>query len=200
MSNYRVVAVSDDNRFRACIEYDESPMNPRTDYDTGTWFTAMPSSDGLPSDGRGADYEDLYEKYYYANDREAAIGRLIWLVEGRRVVFVDASHTRGFLIEDDERLAEVAGPNGTILARDVYLNRVADDLVAYCEGDVYGVIIEKALSMDADGNGGDWESVESCWGFIGSDYAENEAKSMLATKIQHDRAPQYGQLTIESEV
>lgn len=162
MSQYQdVVAVSDDGRFRAVLEYDEDPMNPRTDYDTGTWFVSI-TPDGLSSDGNGADYEHIYSQYDYSRNVDDMFARHIWLAEGRRVTRVSTQYTEGYLIEDDDRLAEITEYGGTIVGRDTYLNCVSADLVSYCYGDVYGVIIQQANSLDEDGNGDDWNSIDSC--------------------------------------
>lgn len=47
----------------------------------------------------------------------------------------------------------------------------------YLEGDVYGYIVERT-ELDEDGDPGEWEGLESCWGYYGIEYARAEGKSV----------------------
>ena len=50
---------------------------------------------------------------------------------------------------------------------------------AYCEGDVYGYVIEQRATWRRDGSTEtreSWETVDSCWGFYGHKYAEEAAR------------------------
>lgn len=84
--------------------------------------------------------------------------------------------TRGFDGEqatDRDRMAEILE-----LSRKEYR--------AWAEGDAWGVVVEKRVHWTTDDEDMDdserdtWEEVESVWGFIGSEYAETEARAMLA--------------------
>lgn len=59
------------------------------------------------------------------------------------------------------------------------LNGEVETFATYLEGDVYGIIIEEAV-LDSDGDVTEWDELESCWGFYGYKYAEEEAKGMGA--------------------
>jgi hypothetical protein len=68
---------------------------------------------------------------------------------------------------------------------------------AYCEGDVWGYVVEKRVTWhtdDPDYEDEDrWEDVDSCWGFYGShgangEYLESTAKEALADAIQASHA------------
>jgi hypothetical protein len=54
---------------------------------------------------------------------------------------------------------------------------------AYCEGDVYGWVIERRVTWQRLGNPTvtreEWETVDSCWGFYGREYAEEAAREAL---------------------
>lgn len=50
----------------------------------------------------------------------------------------------------------------------------------WLSGDCWGVIVEKFTRPDLDSAWEEAESADACWGFIGSDYAEEEMKSRLA--------------------
>jgi hypothetical protein len=48
---------------------------------------------------------------------------------------------------------------------------------AYCEGDVWGWVVEKNVTWSADDDRDDmstWEHEDSCWGYYGSDGANGE--------------------------
>lgn len=66
------------------------------------------------------------------------------------------------------------------------------DLRAYCEGEVYGVMIQRYTGEEderGDDEGQDgWTEVDSCWGFYGHSYAEEEARSMLAYAVADEPA------------
>lgn len=48
-----------------------------------------------------------------------------------------------------------------------------DEFSAWAVGDCFGYVIERATES------GEWEQVDSCWGFIGEDYARGEAQRAL---------------------
>lgn len=49
----------------------------------------------------------------------------------------------------------------------------------WLRGDVYGYVVER-LTLDEDGEVGDAEDLDSCWGFYGLDYVIEEAKAIGA--------------------
>jgi hypothetical protein len=66
----------------------------------------------------------------------------------------------------------------------LYANAVAyakgclDEYIKWCNGDCYGIVVETYTREDSES---DWELVESdhCWGYIGSEYAEEEVKGLF---------------------
>lgn len=64
---------------------------------------------------------------------------------------------------------------------------------AYCEGDVYGYVIEQRATWQRTNGAGEvvdtretWEPVDSCWGFYGHLYAETAGRSVfddMASKL-----------------
>lgn len=46
------------------------------------------------------------------------------------------------------------------------------NLNRHCEGDYYGVKVSELVD-------GEWEEVDACWGYLGREYAEAEAKSQF---------------------
>lgn len=57
-----------------------------------------------------------------------------------------------------------------------YAKGVVETFASYLEGDVYGYIVERTRS-NADGDVMVEETLDSCWGFYGFDYAKDEAKA-----------------------
>lgn len=81
-----------------------------------------------------------------------------------------------------------------LLSEDVPEQNVAEqslqEIKAWCEGDVYGYLVErKVTGRKVYDNGSseepfeEWEEVDSCYGFYGYDYAEHAAKEALEDAI-----------------
>lgn len=65
-----------------------------------------------------------------------------------------------------------------------YAQGCLDEYVKWCNGECFGIVVQ-CFSR----NGDEWEEYEhgadSCWGFIGSEYAEEEMKSMFNYQAKH---------------
>lgn len=85
--------------------------------------------------------------------------------------------------------ARSLGPGDVAWSAERYAKGVLDEYVSWCNGDVYGCVVEvfdfdpSAAVTDieeaiADGDG-EWEQIEeeSCWGFIGYDHALESLKT-----------------------
>lgn len=59
-----------------------------------------------------------------------------------------------------------------------YAKGCLDEYVKWCRGETYGIVVETYTREDSES---DWNLVESdhCWGFIGSEYAEEEVKGLF---------------------
>lgn len=59
-----------------------------------------------------------------------------------------------------------------------YAKGCLDEYVKWCNGETYGIVVETYTREDSES---DWNLVESdhCWGFIGSEYAEEEVKGLF---------------------
>lgn len=66
-----------------------------------------------------------------------------------------------------------------------YAQGCLDEYVRWCNGDAYGCVVE-VFSKHEDGS---WESVpahyDSCWGFLGSEYAEEALKTEFFEPMVH---------------
>lgn len=67
---------------------------------------------------------------------------------------------------------------------------------AYCEGDVWGYVLEKRVHWTTDeeevSDRDTWEETDSCWGYYGYDYAAEEARMVLAAQLKEDESKEEG--------
>ena len=94
--------------------------------------------------------------------------------------------------EENITCGEILGDSDLREKAEAYAKSVLDEYEKWCNGDVYGVCTEVFARPDEDS---DYELIsdESCWGFIGQEYAEEECErmfkgevdSLLATQQKH---------------
>lgn len=96
----------------------------------------------------------------------------------------------GFIFTNEEKRKEVGAPRAhTELIRQ--LEAEVEEYDLYLRGEVYGYVIE-----DADG-----DNVDSCWGFLGYEYIEAEAKEAIECAVAaHEREKSERQFWLEREV
>jgi len=70
-----------------------------------------------------------------------------------------------------------------------YIDAVVDEFALYLQGECYGIQI-------VDTRGGEEEEIDACWGYLGIDLTESEAKHTL--KGFADAEPKQGELALES--
>lgn len=67
-----------------------------------------------------------------------------------------------------------------------------DEYKAWCEGDVYGWVVERETTWHKDGDPEQtmttWEDVESCWGYYGREYGEQAAREALGDAASDEPA------------
>lgn len=80
----------------------------------------------------------------------------------------------GWIYATTESIAETIGDQATESEIRAALESELGEWQKWAQGDVYGVVVEDAAG----------EQVDSCWGFYGYEYAEQEAERMLADSIQ----------------
>lgn len=177
--------------YRMKIEQDTCDVNPRKDFDNfgtlGTYHRRYDFSDaGAPVDVEGA--KNLEESYDYFSlpvymydhgilsvSTESFVGRAHhaeWDSGQLGIIFVSASDVEK---EFGEITKEVEEKVYNILRGEI------ETLDQYLRGDVWYYQIDKAKVYTAED--GDqitlWDTVDSCGGFYGREYAEEEAKNML---------------------
>ena len=172
--------LAENDNYRVSVVTDEYPENPR---DMGDCFAsvltqlssryAQPDSD---FDARIVDAwnrtcdSDVIERYARAYLDAVAVG---WYDDPR-------GNSRVFGYVTRARAAElgVTNPQGALDAE-------LAEYGAYCEGDVYGIVIERKVHAVTTHDGvvvnddDEWVTEESVWGFYGYEYAESEARTMF---------------------
>lgn len=71
-----------------------------------------------------------------------------------------------------------------------YLHATLAELERHMSGEVYGIVLERLRTYTADDGSGDeihvWGEIESCWGYVGYEYALDEAEHQLRQARKHD--------------
>lgn len=95
----------------------------------------------------------------------------------------DTAHWRQAMGLTDEHLAAHPEIRGQLANMDEYK--------AWCEGDVYGYVVEREVTWRKDGEPATtmttWEEVESCWGYYGRGEGERAAREALADQVESDK-------------
>lgn len=197
MSEYQeVVETSDDGKLRVILRPDHDAERPS---DNGDWWTSsvLTYTGGNRWTGAGkmeaerdpedrlAAWQHFHESYAPTTpDADDAFIRYMRIFHGIEV-FEEAwgsERTRALVwLEPAER--ERVGIPDTYPARDVIELEVQEHN-RWADGEVYGYTVQQLVtwSTDADLEDRDaWEDTEdSCWGFIGYEYAEEQAREALA--------------------
>lgn len=207
MTDYDIVATSDDGKLRVVLVQDEDCEKPM-DNDDG-WITSLLVCDhAIGGDWHGehdvmdresalihfnnANSEGRYGAYTTDEDMFIRYMRIVHDIEVFEIEITngyrDTSRALAW-VEPTER--ERVGVPDTYPASDVVKGEI-EEHNRWAEGDCYGYVIQKLVrwiresSLLADGYDDaegrvEWEDTdESCWGFIGREYAEQEATEALA--------------------
>jgi hypothetical protein len=175
-----MTTIAEHGDWRMRLEQDEDPLNPRTDYDHIESVVTVPSREYLPVDKDGgplsAQWQRLLDRYRHRDAIELFV-RYAQLYHG---AVCRVQYPRNGPVSVWYLTREVYdGPNGTPDPA-AYLKGQADEYESWAEGDVWGYIIERRVSWTRDDDPNQhmrtWETVDSCWGFIGYTYAEQEAQ------------------------
>jgi hypothetical protein len=182
--------IEERNGFRVRLEYDDSPEAPYNDGSVPIFQLDSERSDYIGGHSAEA-FNRQAEPYLQAFRAFEHTGRQVELFERYIRIFHGAvkvqewhlgySREYGYLAFDTAVWREEVGAPIESLQKEDYLSEVR----AWAEGDVYGWIVErnatytKTYSDGREEDGEEWETVDSCWGFYGRDYAEEAAKDAL---------------------
>lgn len=189
MSAYEeIIETSDDGRYRVKLVQDYDAEEPYDDgqspilrYDSRySRDTAHVGGSARPTDdderieyaakrwGIDSHEFELYLKAFYG------VTQIItWSSRDYTYVTYDSARWREYVGLTEEYLAE-HGRKYTVSL---------DEYRAWCEGDVYGYVVEKNVTWTADDNRNEmstWEHEDSCFGFYGYDWAVQAAKEAFS--------------------
>ena len=188
-----------ENKKRIRIVRDETPMDPRREFDSiGTMVCFHKRYDlgdktGLPSNNFSG-WGEL--EAFLAKDRGAVVILPIYMYDHSGITIRTTpfscpwdSGQIGFIYTTEEA-AKDAWPS---LSGEALLKAVTDGLVgevelydSYLRGAVYGYVVEEfEETFDASGEptGGSWEESDSCWGFYGDDWKTNGIKDAVQSYL-----------------
>lgn len=177
---------------RARIVVDHDASIPEWDEIEMTAVAMATLSGGYTWDVNDQTVTEAYDRFRYF----ARVGKYAdrWdhdkaerMLERYMRVFHDSTvvirHSAGMSPSDWVDIAYVAPANE--YSREA-VEAFAGEVEQWRAGETYGVIIERRESEDA-GDDDAWdETNDSCWGFVGDDYAREEATNMLAWAAKHE--------------
>lgn len=204
-----VIAERDGYRAKIVVDYDAtepyndggSPLLRITGYGHAEQVTGITSYE-LPFEITAAFSrfeDDVFERYLRIFHGTTSI---VWWDQQQynadRFVTFDTTHWREAMGIDDAQLATITAAGRNIAD--------LDEWKWYCEGDVYGIVIEKrsatpanraaldaaaaelgadalytavAAKADEDNDDVDWVEIDSMWGYYGDKYATESAREKL---------------------
>jgi hypothetical protein len=183
------IETSDDGRYRVRLMPDPEPSNPRTEFDQLTHVITLPTHQYIDVDRDGGPLEDGWERIMGHPDAVEIFTRWARIFHGAVVEYHaphDGAEALWYLMPDG--IAQVPDPVAAIRGE-------IDEYMAWARGEVYGYVIEKAVTWQPVDPGDDvtlpdehtsWVEVNdgSCWGLIGYDYAETEAREQFAAFLE----------------
>jgi len=149
------------------------------------WDTTSGAGVWLPDDCARDEVMNRARVYDHATIRESGYGKnktyTVWLDRAERESFKewgDAYQTAKRYAED--LIAQGAFPTrkGILYASEELAEQALEEYNAWLSGDCYGICVE-VYEIDAEGEQGKMISDDACWGFIGSDFAEEELKGLF---------------------
>lgn len=172
------------DRWRLRIVSDESPPNPRKDYDTCCHVATLSQDRAYapdPDDGpmqRAARF--FYERQYIGRKTSPTWAFVRWVQMNGGKAIEGNDCTVWYLTKEDIAKEDLTDPEATLKAE-----RNEWDLWSNCE--VYGYVIEKETTWvkkdDPTSTMVTWECEDSCYGFFGFQNVEEEARAIFATYV-----------------
>jgi hypothetical protein len=187
-----IIETSDDGRYRLRLEPDTDAENPRTMYDHLTHVITLPDNHYTDVDKDGGPLEDGWHRIKHRDDAVEIFTRWAHIFHGA-VTIEDRMHhgpgTIWYLMP--EGIAEVTDPKE-------YIRGDIAEYRAWAQGEVYGHIVEKAVTWKPVtdehedvivGERTTWEEVTdgSCWGLITYEWAAREARDQFTSYMESIR-------------
>jgi len=190
-------------RFRVKLVNDEYPHEPyddgqspllQLDYSGHGYRADHVMATGRPLDD-DARIEEAAERW---GSQLELLEKYLRAYYGVTRIVMDSGITRGvtYITYDPVKWREhVGAPAGSV---------DMSEWRAYCEGDVWGWVVEKLVSWHTDDPGyedhDEWEHEDSCWGYYGSDGANGKYLRDSALEALADAAEPYEHLEHKHEI
>lgn len=185
MMDEMIIETSKDKRYRVRLVADEGAANPREDCEQIVYAATLPHSHYIDVAEPGP-LADGWERIKGHPDAVDIFERWARIFHGA-VTLYDTPHDGPSAVWYimPAGIAEVPDPRATLEAS-------RDEYRAWASGEVYGYIIEEAVDwrrVDGKDDNGmtTWQEVDddgSCWGLIGYQYAEEEARREFAAFLK----------------
>lgn len=190
MTEMDVLETAGKYRLRLVIQEDSESFNPRLERDCNlTNVITLRDQDYIDVDETGGPLQDAWDHFSYNRTDGEAVKLFTRYARYRGVTVIeDRPHNGAWALwyVMPGKLAET-----TWTAEKVIESEQAE-YRRWAEGEVYGHIVEKDVTRiprdaedrndpELDGETREWEEVDSCWGYIGREYAEEAAREAFAS-------------------
>lgn len=185
------IAASPDGRYRLRLVQDNDAPNPRRDFDHLANVITPKGQNFIDVDADGGPLQYAWD--YYSDgwsDDSLAVARFTRHARLHHGVTVVEDRPNGsawslWYVMPDKAAESTATPEEIIQSEQA-------EYQSWAEGDVYGYVIEKAVTwVPKEGHGPEededipaeletWEHVDSCWGYYGYDSAKESAEQEFA--------------------
>lgn len=163
-------------RVRLEVQQDQQDSNPRTNQDCNLANVITPTQQRyIDIDENGGPLQEGWDYFSVRPDSEKLFARWALMAHGVTVV-VHNPHDGawGLWYVMPDKMAEV----GEGVTPEQIIEGEFREYQAWASGEVYGHVIEKRThwTSEDDQEMDTWEHVDSCWGYIGREYAEEAAR------------------------
>lgn len=180
-----IIETSADGKYRAGLAIHGDAENPRRDYEHIVHVITPKGQRYIDVDPTGGPLQDGWNRVTGREDAVEVFARWARIFHGA-VVVEDRPNDGAWALwyMTPAQIAEIGNTPEEAIRIEI------DEYRSWAEGDVWGYVVEKYITwiaQEGDIEAGEdipvshstWEEVESCWGLIGRDYAEEEARRSL---------------------
>lgn len=171
------------DQFCLHVQQDDSPMNPRTDWDhPGTHMVCWHRRYNLGDEQPAASPEEFLEELKSTVEEGEIVMLPLYLLDHSGITIStrsfndpwDSGQVGWIYTTKDEAIKEIGYGENDWRERAIQLMEAeVKEYDQYLTGDVYGFTLLKKVDVENEDDDSAWEEVDSCWGFYGSDVFES---------------------------
>lgn len=171
-----ILETSDNGKYQLVLKADPEPSNPRRDYDHQVHVVTQQNSRYLDVDKKTGPLGEIWEHLgaHYLPVRQLELfERAVRMLGGISVLHTPQNGPRSVWYLTASEMGELDVSPKEVIESEI------QEYQDWAEGNVFGFIIEKSedwKKVSNDEMESRWEEVESCWGYIGYEYAVQSAK------------------------